>query len=99
MNPLNVSSAGDRAMITGPSTLTSPAPSRNVPAAHTTERVSDLESEAWRIEKVVPRFKDEHNKQFYLRLRKATEQYCPGERTRHAAGAQSLIGVQYRRPA
>jgi hypothetical protein len=51
-------------MITSPSPL-GPTPSRNTPAANSRERVADLESQARLVEELIPRFKDEHDRQFY----------------------------------
>ena len=51
-------------MITSPSPL-GPTPSRNTPAANNRKRVTDLESQARLVEKLIPRFKDEHDRQFY----------------------------------
>ena len=51
-------------MITSPSPL-SPTPSRNTPAANSRKRVADLESQARLVEEFIPRFKDEHDRQFY----------------------------------
>jgi Flp pilus assembly pilin Flp len=51
-------------MITSPSPL-GPTPSRNTPAANNRKRVADLESQARLVENLIPRFKDEHDRQFY----------------------------------
>jgi hypothetical protein len=52
-------------MITSPSPLGS-TPSRNIPAAHESRtRIADLESQARLMEQLIPKFKDEHNRQFY----------------------------------
>jgi Flp pilus assembly pilin Flp len=58
---------GDKAMITSPSPL-GPTPSRNTPAANSRKRVADLESQARLVEELIPRFKDEHDRQFYLEV-------------------------------
>jgi Flp pilus assembly pilin Flp len=49
-------------MITSPSPL---GPSRNTPAANSRKRVADLESHARLVEELIPRFKHEHDRQFY----------------------------------
>jgi hypothetical protein len=51
-------------MITSPSPL-GPTPSGNDPAANSRKRVADLESQARLVEDLIPRFKDEHDRQFY----------------------------------
>jgi hypothetical protein len=52
-------------MITGPSPLGFPIPSRNTLTAQARKRVADLESQARLVEDLIPTFKDEHDRQFY----------------------------------
>ena len=51
-------------MITSPSPL-GPTLFRNTAAANSRKRVADLESQARLVEEFIPRFKDEHDRQFY----------------------------------
>ena len=50
--------------MTSHSPLEFPAPSRKSPST-SRNRVSDLESEAQLVEKLIPKFKDAHDRQFY----------------------------------
>ena len=59
-------------MNTSPSPVRVPKPFLNIPTDHKKERVGDLELQAQLMEKLIPKFRDEHNREFY---REVVESY------------------------
>jgi Flp pilus assembly pilin Flp len=57
-------------MITSPSPL-GPIPSHKIPTTHSQERIADLESQARLVERLIPKFKDKHERQFYREVVKS----------------------------
>jgi Flp pilus assembly pilin Flp len=66
------SAKGGHAMNTSPSPVRVPKPFLNIPTDHKKERVGDLELQAQLIEKLIPKFRDKHNREFY---REVVESY------------------------
>jgi Flp pilus assembly pilin Flp len=59
-------------MNTSPSPVRVPKPFHNIPTDHKKERVGDLELQAQLMEELIPKFRDEHNREFY---REVVESY------------------------